>query len=156
MKESTKKENEFSDLLYETLPYTLPDGAICTDIYITEEMLITEAYTEDGGHYVATSMGLRRTDSTSVVEGVENYISSVGITCGVTSTRVSISSDENICYIIPIWGQSLAQGWSDQRNDTLIANTPSILIIVGCLNRSEEKEKRTRTGQSILLWIWHH
>ncbi|KAB5494622.1 hypothetical protein F8564_19635 [Serratia sp. RJAL6] len=152
MKESTKKENEFSDLLYDTLPYTLPDGAICTDIYITEEMLITEAYTEDGGHYVATSMGLRRTDSTSVVEGVENYISSVGITCGVTSTRVSISSDENICYIIPIWGQSLAQGWSDQRNDTLIANTP--LYPDNCWmfksERGEGKENPNRPEYSVM------
>ncbi|MFN2994410.1 hypothetical protein [Serratia plymuthica] len=107
--------------LYKTLPFILPDGAVCTQINITEDRKITEAYTEDGGHYVPTSLGLRRTDNTSTVEGLINYNSNIGVICGGATTRLSVNTSPDICYIIPTWGQSLAQGWSDQRNDILIA-----------------------------------
>nr|WP_315289809.1 hypothetical protein [Serratia proteamaculans] len=124
MKSKLSPENLPDNFLYKTLAFILPDGAICNKIYITEDRKITEAYSQDGGHYVATSLGLRRTDDTSIVEGVINYASNVAITCGITTTRVSVHNDPNICYILPIWGQSLAQGWSDKRDDILVATDP--------------------------------
>ncbi|WP_419246834.1 hypothetical protein [Serratia sp. NFX21] len=140
------------DFLYMTLPFTLPDGAICNKIYVTEDKKITEAHTQDGGHYIATPLGLRRSDNTSTIEGMIHYDSSVAITCGITTTRVSVNKDPDICYIIPIWGQSLAQGWSDQRNDTLIATEP--LYPESCWmfksDRGEGKENPNRPDYSVM------
>lgn len=111
--------------LYKSLPVKLPDGAVCSRIFVNKKRQITEAYTQDGAHYIATAKGLRRiAGNTATPTQSINYSSNTGSVCGVTSTRLSVDPDPTICYIIISWGQSLAEGWSKQNGDVLIATDP--------------------------------
>ena len=103
----------------------LPDGSVCLKVVIEPSSnRIVEAWTEDGGYYFSTPTGLKRVGNLSTVAQQVNY--STGVTSslylGYGATRLSSDNDDtNIIYILPTFGQSLAQGWTTATVDTLIA-----------------------------------
>ncbi|CAI2449467.1 hypothetical protein [Serratia proteamaculans] len=139
--------------MYKSSPVMLPDGAVCSRIYLNKKRQITEAYTQDGAHYIATDSGLKRIagDTAAPAKNINYSSSSAAGVCGVTRTRLSVDPDPNICYIIVIWGQSLAQGWNTLSSDVLIATDP--LYPDSCFmfksSRGAGKENPNRGGMPI-------
>ncbi|HIE3015369.1 hypothetical protein [Klebsiella quasipneumoniae] len=106
--------------------YVLPDGSVCQRIVIDPENKIVEAWTEDGGYYFATPQGLTRVGEISTAAEQINYASASVSTMFLNygTTRLSVDNDSRpVMYVLPTWGQSLAQGWSTVTDDTLIATT---------------------------------
>lgn len=112
---------------YAEMPdYVLPDGSVCQRIVIDPENKIVEAWTEDGGYYFATPQGLTRVGEISTAAEQINYASASVSTMFLNygTTRLSVDNDSRpVMYVLPTWGQSLAQGWSTVTDDTLIAKT---------------------------------
>ncbi|WP_446917406.1 hypothetical protein, partial [Klebsiella pneumoniae] len=112
---------------YAEIPdYVLPDGSVCQRIVIDPEKKIVEAWTEDGGYYFATPQGLTRVGEISTAVEQINYASASVSTMFLNygTTRLSVDNDSRpVMYVLPTWGQSLAQGWSTVTDDTLIATT---------------------------------
>lgn len=104
--------------------FALPDGAICVKANVDSGYYIHEAWTEDGGYYVATERGLKRVGNEAAPAKKTAYASAKNSVTGISSTRISVNPDPRICYIIVTGGQSLAQGWNTLANDVLIATDP--------------------------------
>lgn len=109
----------------EAQPYTLPDGAVCTKIIVDPYENITEAWTEDGGYYFATPDGLKRVgDLKPAAQQIKQATAVNDLVMNYGATRISVSDDlRPVMYILPTFGQSLAQGWSTYADDVLIATT---------------------------------
>ncbi|ENY0908280.1 prophage tail fiber N-terminal domain-containing protein [Serratia marcescens] len=109
----------------ESQPYTLPDGAVCTKIIVDPYNNITEAWTEDGGYYFATPDGLKRVgDLKPAAQQIKQATAANDLVMNYGATRISVSDDiRPVMYILPTFGQSLAQGWSRYSDDMLIATT---------------------------------
>lgn len=109
----------------EAQPYTLPDGAVCTKIIVDPYKNITEAWTEDGGYYFATPDGLKRVgDLKPAAQQIKQATAANDLVMNYGATRISVSDDlRPVMYILPTFGQSLAQGWSTYADDVLIATT---------------------------------
>lgn len=109
----------------EAQPYTLPDGAVCTKIIVDPYENITEAWTEDGGYYFATPDGLKRVgDLKPAAQQIKQATAASDLVMNYGATRISVSDDlRPVMYILPTFGQSLAQGWSTYADDVLIATT---------------------------------
>ncbi|HGO4162404.1 TPA: prophage tail fiber N-terminal domain-containing protein [Serratia marcescens] len=109
----------------EAQPYTLPDGAVCTKIIVDPYKNITEAWTEDGGYYFATPDGLKRVgDLKPAAQQIKQATAVNDLVMNYGATRISVSDDlRPVMYILPTFGQSLAQGWSTYADDVLIATT---------------------------------
>lgn len=114
--------------IYNAQDLVLSDGSICRAVLLDEDNRVIEAWTYDGGYYLATtgSDGLIRVSGGPAVnnETAIVYASAVASIAGGTGTRVSANIDDNVCYIFPTWGQSLAQGFNGDASDTLTAVTP--------------------------------
>lgn len=114
--------------IYNAQDLVLSDGSICRAVLLDEDDRVIEAWTYDGGYYLATtgSDGLIRVSGGPAVnnESAIVYASAVASIAGGTGTRVSANIDDNVCYIFPTWGQSLAQGFNGDASDTLTAVTP--------------------------------
>lgn len=112
---------------YAEIPgYVLPDGSVCQRVVIDPENKIVEAWTEDGGYYFATPLGLTRVGEISTAAEQISYASASVNTMFLNygTTRLSVDNDSRpVMYVLPTWGQSLAQGWSTVTDDTLIATT---------------------------------
>lgn len=112
---------------YAEIPgYVLPDGSVCQRVVIDPQNQIVEAWTEDGGYYFATPQGLTRVGEISTAAKQVNYSSASVNTMFLNygTTRLSADNDSRpVMYVLPTWGQSLAQGWSTVTDDTLIATT---------------------------------
>ncbi|WP_232106099.1 hypothetical protein [Serratia ureilytica] len=109
----------------EAQPYTLPDGAVCTKIIVDPYKNITEAWTEDGGYYFATPDGLKRVgDLKPAAQQIKQATAANDLVMNYGATRISVADDlRPVMYILPTFGQSLAQGWSTYADDVLIATT---------------------------------
>ncbi|PII49326.1 hypothetical protein BMF92_24690 [Serratia sp. OLBL1] len=109
----------------EAQPYTLPDGAVCTKIIVDPYENITEAWTEDGGYYFATPDGLKRVgDLKPAAQQIKQATAVSDLVMNYGATRISVSDDlRPVMYILPTFGQSLAEGWSTYDDDVLIATT---------------------------------
>ncbi|HHK8149017.1 TPA: hypothetical protein ACQVIB_000245 [Serratia marcescens] len=109
----------------EAQPYTLPDGAVCTKIIVDPYENIIEAWTEDGGYYFATPNGLKRVgDLKPAAQQIKQATAANDLVMNYGATRISVSDDlRPVMYILPTFGQSLAQGWSTYADDVLIATT---------------------------------
>ncbi|HEJ8131077.1 prophage tail fiber N-terminal domain-containing protein [Serratia sp. IR-2025] len=109
----------------ESQPYTLPDGAVCTKIIVDPYNNITEAWTEDGGYYFATPDGLKRVgDLKPAAQQIKQATAVNDLVMNYGATRISVADDlRPVMYILPTFGQSLAQGWSTYADDVLIATT---------------------------------
>ena len=109
----------------EAQPYTLPDGAVCTKIIVDPYKNITEAWTEDGGYYFATPDGLKRVgDLKPAAQQIKQATTANDLVMNYGATRISVADDlRPVMYILPTFGQSLAQGWSTYADDVLIATT---------------------------------
>ena len=109
----------------EAQPYTLPDGAVCTKIIVDPYENITEAWTEDGGYYFATPDGLKRVgDLKPAAQQIKQATAVNDLVMNYGATRISVADDlRPVMYILPTFGQSLAQGWSTYADDVLIATT---------------------------------
>lgn len=109
----------------EAQPYTLPDGAVCTKIIVDPYENIIEAWTEDGGYYFATPDGLKRVgDLKPAAQQIKQATAANDLVMNYGATRISVSDDlRPVMYILPTFGQSLAQGWSTYADDVLIATT---------------------------------
>ncbi|MEG7459386.1 hypothetical protein [Serratia marcescens] len=109
----------------EAQPYTLPDGAVCTKIIVDPYENIIEAWTEDGGYYFATPNGLKRVgDLKPAAQQIKQATAANNLVMNYGATRISVSDDlRPVMYILPTFGQSLAQGWSTYADDVLIATT---------------------------------
>ncbi|MEN4244660.1 hypothetical protein P9A06_08715 [Serratia marcescens] len=109
----------------EAQPYTLPDGAVCTKIIVDPYKNIIEAWTEDGGYYFATPDGLKRVgDLKPAAQQIKQATAVSDLVMNYGATRISVSDDlRPVMYILPTFGQSLAQGWSTYADDVLIATT---------------------------------
>ncbi|WP_232095593.1 hypothetical protein [Serratia ureilytica] len=109
----------------EAQPYTLPDGAVCTKIIVDPYENIIEAWTEDGGYYFATPDGLKRVgDLKPAAQQIKQATAANDLVMSYGATRISVSDDlRPVMYILPTFGQSLAQGWSTYADDVLIATT---------------------------------
>ncbi|MCW6014882.1 hypothetical protein K1Y38_18850 [Serratia marcescens] len=109
----------------EAQPYTLPDGAVCTKIIVDPYKNITEAWTEDGGYYFATPDGLKRVgDLKPAAQQITQATAASDTFMNYGATRISVSNDPRpVMYILPTFGQSLAQGWSTYADDVLVATT---------------------------------
>ncbi|EPJ9037332.1 hypothetical protein LM859_000248 [Serratia marcescens] len=109
----------------EAQPYTLPDGAVCTKIIVDPYENIIEAWTEDGGYYFATPDGLKRVgDLNPAAQQIKQATAANDLVMNYGATRISVSDDlRPVMYILPTFGQSLAQGWSTYADDVLIATT---------------------------------
>lgn len=109
----------------EAQPYTLPDGAVCTKIIIDPYNNITEAWTEDGGYYFDTPSGLKRVgDLKPAAKQIKQATAANDLVMNYGATRISVANDlRPVMYILPTFGQSLAQGWSTYADDVLIATT---------------------------------
>ncbi|MBN5283389.1 hypothetical protein [Serratia ureilytica] len=109
----------------EAQPYTLPDGAVCTKIIVDPYENITEAWTEDGGYYFATPDGLKRVgDLKPAAQQIKQATAASDLVMNYGATRISVADDlRPVMYILPTFGQSLAQGWSTYADDVLIATT---------------------------------
>lgn len=109
----------------EAQPYTLPDGAVCTKIIVDPYKNITEAWTEDGGYYFATPDGLKRVgDLKPAAQQIKQATAANDLVMNYGATRISVADDRRpVMYILPTFGQSLAQGWSTYADDVLIATT---------------------------------
>ncbi|OAH27047.1 prophage tail fiber N-terminal domain-containing protein [Serratia marcescens] len=109
----------------EAQPYTLPDGAVCTKIIVDPYENITEAWTEDGGYYFATPDGLKRVgDLKPAAQQIKQATAANDLVMNYGATRISVADDlRPVMYILPTFGQSLAQGWSTYADDVLIATT---------------------------------
>ncbi len=129
---------QFEDLV-------LPDGAVCHTIKVDRHKNIAAAWTRDGGYYVNTAKGLKRTGDEKLAAANIFYSTAAAMIAGVTSSRISVEPDDNICYIIVTWGQSLAEGWNTN-NDVAVAT--DILYPEHCLmfksNRGAGKENPNR------------
>lgn len=141
--------------LYSCESMILENGETCTKIVINKESQIVKAWTEEGGYYVATSDGLKKVSGSGADEVDAqpiSYATKLYTLAGMSTTRVSVDSDDNIIFIIVTWGQSLAQGWSTGGGDTLIANT--LLYPDTCFMfkspRGTGKENPNRTASPIL------
>ncbi|CAI0905308.1 hypothetical protein [Serratia quinivorans] len=114
--------------IYKAQDLVLSDGSICRAVLLDEDNRVIEAWTYDGGYYLATtgSDGLIRVSGGPAVnnESAIVYASAVASIAGGSGTRVSANIDDNVCYIFPTWGQSLAQGFNGDASDTLTAVTP--------------------------------
>lgn len=108
---------------------TLPDGAVCTKVIIDPTSWhIVEAWTEDGGYYFSTPTGLKRVGNISPVAKNVSYATgtTTALFLSYSATRISVDDDDErgpVIYILPTWGQSLAQGWTTATTDILIATT---------------------------------
>lgn len=109
----------------EAQPYTLPDGAVCTKIIVDPYKNITEAWTEDGGYYFATPDGLKRVgDLKPAAQQIKQATAANDLVMNYGATRISVADDiRPVMYILPTFGQSLAEGWSTYADDVLIATT---------------------------------
>ncbi|HID8404628.1 TPA: hypothetical protein ACXIJH_004970 [Serratia marcescens] len=109
----------------EAQPYTLPDGSVCTKIIVDPYENITEAWTEDGGYYFATPDGLKRVgDLKPAAQQIKQATAVNDLVMNYGATRISVADDlRPVMYILPTFGQSLAQGWSTYADDVLIATT---------------------------------
>ncbi len=109
----------------EAQPYTLPDGAVCTKIIVDPYKNITEAWTEDGGYYFATPDGLKRVgDLKPAAQQIKQATAASDLVMNYGATRISVADDlRPVMYILPTFGQSLAQGWSTYADDVLIATS---------------------------------
>ncbi|HIE1059670.1 TPA: prophage tail fiber N-terminal domain-containing protein [Serratia marcescens] len=109
----------------EAQPYTLPDGAVCTKIIVDPYKNITEAWTEDGGYYFSTPDGLKRVgDLKPAAQQIKQATAASDLVMNYGATRISVSDDlRPVMYILPTFGQSLAEGWSTYADDVLIATT---------------------------------
>lgn len=109
----------------EAQPYTLPDGAVCTKIIVDPYKNIIEAWTEDGGYYFATPDGLKRVgDLKPAAQQIKQATAVSDLVMNYGATRISVSDDlRPVMYILPTFGQSLAQGWSTYADDVLVATT---------------------------------
>ncbi|QGH63446.1 hypothetical protein [Serratia proteamaculans] len=107
----------------ESQPYTLPDGSVCTKIIVDPYNIITEAWTEDGGYYFETPDGLKRVGNlTPPAQQIKQATAASDLVMNYGATRISVSDDlRPVMYILPTFGQSLAQGWSTYADDVLIA-----------------------------------
>lgn len=110
---------------FESKPFILPDGAVCTKIVVDTEDYIVEAWTEDGGYYFATPDGLKRVgDLKPAAQQIKQATAASDAVMNYGATRISVSDDQlPVMYILPTFGQSLAQGWSTYADDVLIATT---------------------------------
>ncbi|WP_369605663.1 hypothetical protein [Serratia marcescens] len=109
----------------EAQPYTLPDGAVCTKIIVDPYKNITEAWTDDGGYYFATPDGLKRVgDLKPAAQQIKQATAASDLVMNYGATRISVADDlRPVMYILPTFGQSLAEGWSTYADDVLIATT---------------------------------
>lgn len=107
----------------ESQPYTLPDGSVCTKIIVDPYNNITEAWTEDGGYFFETPDGLKRVGNLSPpAQQIAQATAASDLVMNYGATRISVSDDlRPVMYILPTFGQSLAQGWSEYADDVLIA-----------------------------------
>lgn len=107
----------------ESQPYTLPDGSVCTKIIVDPYNNITEAWTEDGGYFFETPDGLKRVGNlTPPAQQISQATAASDLVMNYGATRISVSDDlRPVMYILPTFGQSLAQGWSTYTDDVLIA-----------------------------------
>ncbi|MBH3318166.1 hypothetical protein I5Q06_02115 [Serratia ureilytica] len=110
---------------FESKPFILPDGSVCTKIVVDTEDYIVEAWTEDGGYYFATPDGLKRVgDLKPAAQQIKQATAASDTVMNYGATRISVSNDQlPVMYILPTFGQSLAQGWSTYADDVLIATT---------------------------------
>lgn len=117
-----------SDIVYRPFitsqRFALPDGAICVKANVDSGYYIHEAWSEDGGYYVASTAGLKRVGNETTPAPKIAYASAKNSVTGMSTTRISVNPDPRICYIIVTGGQSLAQGWNTLSNDVLIATDP--------------------------------
>lgn len=109
----------------EMQPFTLPDGSVCTKVIVDPYNNITEAWTEDGGYYFDTPSGLKRVgDLQPAAQQIKQATAASDLVMNYGATRISVSDDlRPVMYILPTFGQSLAQGWSTYADDVLIATT---------------------------------
>ncbi|WP_421416472.1 prophage tail fiber N-terminal domain-containing protein [Serratia plymuthica] len=107
----------------ESQPYTLPDGSVCTKIIVDPYNNITEAWTEDGGYFFETPDGLKRVGNLSPpAQQIAQATAASDLVMNYGATRISVSDNlRPVMYILPTFGQSLAQGWSEYADDVLIA-----------------------------------
>ncbi|MXS94376.1 hypothetical protein GST23_14010 [Serratia marcescens] len=111
---------------YKAQDLVLSDGSICREVILDADKRIIEAWTYDGGYYLASESGLKRV-SGGEPENKESaivYASAVATIAGGVGTRVSVNLDDSVCFIFVTWGQSLAQGYNGDASDTLTAVTP--------------------------------
>lgn len=111
---------------YKAQDLVLSDGSICREVILDEDKRVIEAWTYDGGYYLASDSGLKRVSGGDPEnkEAAIVYASAVATIAGGVGTRVSVNIDDNVCFIFPTWGQSLAQGYNGDASDTLTAVTP--------------------------------
>lgn len=131
--------------IYKAQDLVLFDGSICRAVILDEDNRVIEAWTYDGGYYLAPTEGLKRV-SGGAPENNESaivYASAVASIAGGTGTRVSANIDDNVCYILGGWGQSLKQGFNGDASDTLTAAEP--LYPEHCLMFAGERPNRGST-----------
>ena len=114
--------------LVEMQSYVLADGSECQKVVISPEGRIVEAWTKDGGYYFDTPDGLTRVGNASDIAQKVSYATGVTSSMFLSygATRISVDNNDDprpVMYVIPTWGQSLAQGWSTVTGDSLIATT---------------------------------
>ncbi|WP_421412539.1 hypothetical protein ACOMDM_13425 [Serratia plymuthica] len=111
---------------YKAQDLVLSDGSICREVVLDESRRVIEAWTYDGGYYLASDSGLKRVSGGDPEnkEAAIVYASAIATIAGGVGTRVSVNIDDNVCYILVTWGQSLAQGYNGDASDTLTAVTP--------------------------------
>ncbi|HGL5836855.1 TPA: prophage tail fiber N-terminal domain-containing protein [Serratia marcescens] len=109
----------------EMQPFTLPDGSVCTKVIVDPYNNITEAWTEDGGYYFDTPSGLKRVgDLQPAAQQIKQATAASDLVMNYGATRISVADDlRPVMYILPTFGQSLAEGWSTYADDVLIATT---------------------------------
>lgn len=107
----------------ETQPYTLPDGSVCSKIVVDPYNNIIEAWTVDGRYLFETPEGLKAVGNlTAPAQHIAQATAASDMFMNYGATRISVVDDLRlVMYILPTFGQSLAQGWSEYADDVLIA-----------------------------------
>ena len=122
----TRAESGYIRPYIEMPAYVLPDGAVCQRVIVDPDDNIVEAWTTDGGYYFAAEAGLVRVGGNEVA--AQKIIYATGVSSSMFlnygPTRISAENDSvPVMYVLPTWGQSLAQAWTTATTDTLIATT---------------------------------